>query len=75
MAMYIPVNVIPKKDELGQILPQSIIWNNSTVYPIERILHVCNPEDMVTRFTIKVAGRQRYLYWNGTDWRLSSPFA
>ena len=75
LAKYIPVAVASKKDDLGQMLPQSIIWDKTSVFPIERILHICHPEDLVTRYTVKGAGRQRYLFWNGADWRISSPFA
>ena len=75
MAKYIPVAVKAVPDGCGQIVPMQIIWNGSACFPIERILHICQPEDLITRYTIKVAGRQRYLFWNGADWRISSPFA
>lgn len=75
MTKYIPVRVNARADEFGQPLPMQIIWNGAVCFPIERILHICQSEDLITRYTIIVAGKQRYLYWNGADWRISSPFA
>lgn len=73
MAKYYPVEMIVICDECNQILPKTIVWNGNKQYPIERIIHICQPEDLITRYTVKVAGRQRCLYHNGTEWRISNP--
>lgn len=73
MAKYFPVQVITKEDECGQIMPDIVIWDGSKSFLIERIIHVCQPEDLIIRYTIKIAGKQRCLYSNGIDWKISNP--
>lgn len=73
MGKYYPVEVVTRTDECGQVIPDYLIWNRKTKYLIERILHVCQPEDQVVRYTIKVDGKQRNLYSNGIEWRISNP--
>ena len=73
MAKYYPVEVITKTDECGQVMPDVIIWNGNRTFLIERIIHVCQPEDLIIRYTVKVVGKQRHLYCNGAEWRISNP--
>lgn len=73
LANYYAVEVVTRTDECGQILPEVILWDGDCSFPVERILHVCQPEDMIIRYTVKVAGKQRHLYFNGSEWRISNP--
>ena len=54
MAKYYPVEVITKTDECGQVMPDVIVWNGNRTFLIERIIHVCQPEDLIIRYTVKV---------------------
>ena len=69
MTKYIPVRVNARADEFGQPLPMQIIWNGAVCFPIERILHICLPEDLITRYTIKVAGKHKYGNIDDPDYR------
>ena len=72
MSCYTPVEVITEPDECGQLLPKQIIYTNNKTYPIKRILHICQPEDMVVRYTVLVGKEQRHLFFNGKNWRVSA---
>ena len=73
MKEYISVDVITEPDEFGNMLPKQILCSNKRRYNIQRIIQVCQPEDKVIRYTILVADKQRQLFFNGIDWRVSSP--
>ena len=70
---YTPVNVETKIDEFNQIMPMAIIWNTKKKYSIERIIHICQPEDLMIRYTILISGKQRQLFYDGKEWRISKP--
>lgn len=71
MKCYTSVEVITEPDECGQLLPKQIIYTNNKTYPIKRILHICQPEDMVVRYTVLIGKEQRHLFCNGEKWRVS----
>lgn len=73
MAKYYLVEMVVSYDECNQMIPQIIVWNGNYRYQVERIIHICQTEDLITRYTVKVAGRQRCLYHNGVEWRISNP--
>lgn len=54
MAKYVQVNVLSSPDENGDSVPTHIVWSDSRKFPIDRIIHVCQPEDMVVRYTIRI---------------------
>jgi len=68
---YTPVEVVTKKDETGQEMPGTIVKNGKE-YPIKRIIHICQPEDMVVRYTVLIGRVQRSLFFNGSEWRVSA---
>lgn len=72
MKGYIPVEVITEIDEFGNETPKEILWNNERRYHIQRVIHVCQPEDKVIRYTILIADTQRQLFFNGSEWRIST---
>lgn len=73
MNRYTPVNVLTEPDEFGNATPTDILWNNSRRYHIQRIIQVCQPEDKVIRYTVLIADVQRQLFFNGNEWRISTP--
>ena len=73
MKDYTPVIVITEPDEFGNIIPKQILCSNKRSYNIQRIIQVSQPEDKVIRYTILVADKQRQLFFNGKDWRVSAP--
>lgn len=75
MEKYTPVNVITESDEFGNVLPIQILWSGKRSYKIQRILQVCQPEDKIIRYTILISNKQRQLYYNGSEWRVSAPSA
>ena len=68
---YTPVTVETSLDDCGQNMPAAIIWKGKKKYPIERIVHICHPEDLVVRYTILVGGEMRNLFCDGSEWRIS----
>lgn len=70
-SVKVDVNVEPEPD--GTPVPKAIVWTDGTSYPIERVIHVTHPEDLITTFTILIGNRQRKLYFNGCEWRISRP--
>ena len=73
MSGSIKVDVKTKRETDGTPLPTAIVWTDGTTYPIERVICVTHPEDLVTTFTILIGNRQRKLYSNGCEWRISRP--
>ena len=69
MNSYTPVEVVVQTDECGQTVPRKIVYSDK-VFPIKRILHICQPEDMVVRYTVLIEKEQRHLFYNGQSWRI-----
>ena len=72
MSGYTPVEVITAPDESGQLLSKQIICSNNRTYSIKRILHICQPEDLVVRYMVLVGKEQRQLFFNGKNWCVSA---
>ena len=73
MKGYTPVNVVTEPDGFGNETPMQIVWSDNRRFHIQRIIQVCQPEDKVIRYTILIGGKQRQLFFNGLEWRISSP--
>lgn len=71
MKGYTEVDVITESDGCGQALPAKIVCVNKGIFPIKRILHICQPEDMVVRYTVLIGKEQRHLFHNGDKWCIS----
>jgi len=69
----IKVDVKIDRESDGTPVPTAIVWKDGTTYPIERVLCVTHPADLVTTFTILIGNRQRKLHSNGCEWRISAP--
>jgi len=71
MTGYIKVEVRTETDDSGNISPIGIIWEGK-LYNIVRVIHVSQPDDRVTAYTILIGNRHRKLLFNGSEWRVSS---
>lgn len=73
MSSSIKVDVKVDEEPGGTPVPAAIVWTDGTEYPIQRVICVTHPEDLITAFTILIGNRQRKLYFNGCEWRISRP--
>ena len=73
MARKVFVEVTAKFDTEGRIIPLSLLWEDGTVYEINRVLDVRRAASlkaggMGIRYTVSIGGRQSYLYFEGPKW-------
>ena len=73
MGRRVYVEVLVKFDTAGGITPLSITWEDGTVYDIDRILDVRRAACIQAgstgiRYTIRVSGRETYLYFEDPKW-------
>lgn len=65
------VSTVVCYDTEGNMAPLSFEWEDGTVYEIDRILDKCRVASQVggigLRYTVRVLGRQRYLYYDELD--------
>lgn len=67
------VDVIAKTDRFGDIEPKAVIWEDGTVYEIDRIIEKRRAYSKKTgaggvRYTVRVEGQQTHLYFEGPRW-------
>ena len=73
MARKVFVEVTAKLDTEGRIIPLSLLWEDGTVYEINRVLDVRRAASlkaggMGIRYTVSIGGRQSYLYFEEPKW-------
>lgn len=73
MSRKIIVDVTARFDTGGKLTPLSLTWEDGTVYLIDRVLDVRRAASlkaggMGIRYTVKILGRQRYLYYEEPKW-------
>ncbi len=73
MARKVFVEVTAKFDVTGKITPLSLLWEDGTVYEIDRILDVRRSASlkvggMGIRYTVRILGKQSYLYYEEPRW-------
>ncbi len=73
MARKVFVEVTAKFDTEGRIIPLSLLWEDGTVYEINRVLDVRRAASlkaggMGIRYTVSIGGRQSYLYFEEPKW-------
>lgn len=73
MARKVFVEVTAKFDTEGRIIPLSLLWEDGTVYEINRVLDVRRAASlkaggMGIRYTVSIDGRQSYLYFEEPKW-------
>lgn len=64
--VYVKVDV--GFDELGRMLPRSLVWEDGTLYTIDRVTDIRQAAAMRAggqgdRYTISVQGKQSYLFF------------
>ncbi len=69
--VYVEVNAKFEKD--GNIIPQSIIWEDETVYKIDKITDICVAASLKAggsgiRYTCLIKGVQTYLFLEKDRW-------
>lgn len=57
----------------GKVIPSSVIWENGTEYPIDKVLDICQAAAPKAggnglRYRIRIHGKETYLWLNGTRW-------
>ena len=71
MARKVFVEVTARFDTEGKITPLSLLWEDGTVYEIDRVLDVRRAASlkaggMGIRYTVRINGKQSYLFHNPT---------
>lgn len=73
MARKVFVEVTVRYDTDGKITPLSLLWEDGTVYEIDRVLDVRRAASlkaggMGIRYTVNINGKQRYLFYEEPKW-------
>lgn len=73
MARKVFVEVTAKFDTEGKITPLSLLWEDGTIYEIDRITDVRRAASLKAggtgiRYTVKIRGRQSYLFYEEPRW-------
>ncbi len=73
MARKVFVEVTAKFDTAGRITPLSLVWEDGTIYEIDRVLDVRQAASlkaggMGIRYTVRILGKQSYLYYEQPRW-------
>ena len=60
-------------DTEGKMLPMRIFWEDGTVYDVDRVSDVRRAASLKAggqgiRYTIRVKGKQTYLYYENPQW-------
>lgn len=67
------VEVVAKFDPEGNLQPQSIRWEDGTVYEIDKVLHVCRAASLKAggaciRYTVRICNKETYLFLEDNRW-------
>lgn len=73
MAKKVFVEVTAKFDTEGKIIPLSLLWEDGTIYEINRVLDVRRAASLKAggigiRYTIRIDNKQSYLYFEEPKW-------
>ena len=73
MARKVFVEVTARFDTDGKITPLSLVWEDGTIYEIDRILDKRRAASlkaggMGIRYTVMIQGRQSYLFYEEPRW-------
>ncbi len=73
MAQKIFVKVVARFDKSGKITPLSLTWENGRTFEIDQILDVCQAASLKAggqgiRYTVKISGHIRYLFFEDPAW-------
>ncbi len=67
------VRVRAEFDTDGNVIPTQIIWKDERVFSIDRVLDVrrcasTKAGGVGTRYTVRIEGREKYLYYEDPRW-------
>ena len=73
MARKVFVEVMARFDTEGKITPLSLLWEDGTVYEIDRVIDVRRAASlkaggMGIRYTVRINGKQSYLFYEEPKW-------
>ena len=73
MARKVFVEVTAKFDVDGRVTPLSLLWEDGTVYEIDKVLDVRRAASlkaggMGIRYTVRILGKQSFLYYEEPRW-------
>lgn len=73
MARKVFVEVTARFDTDGKITPLSLVWEDGTIYEIDRILDKRRAASlkaggMGIRYTVMIQGKQSYLFYEEPRW-------
>ena len=73
MARKVFVEVTAKFDTEGKIIPLSLLWEDGTIYEINRVLDVRRAASLKAggigiRYTIRIDNKQSSLYFEEPKW-------
>ena len=65
--------VVARFDPEGGLLPQSIRWEDGTVYEIDQVLQVCRAASLKAdgaciRYTVRICNKETYLFLEENRW-------
>ena len=63
------VKVVMIQDEEGNILPLQIVWDNGTVYDVDKVVYRCRASSTKVggtgmRYTVRISGKETFLYYS-----------
>ena len=73
MALRKYVEMVVHFDTCGKLTPMQLIWSDGRKYEIDRVLEVRRAAALKAgghgiRYTVRILGRQRYLFFDDTRW-------
>ena len=73
MRKKIYVEVLLKQDKDGNTRPLQIVWEDGTVFEIERLIHRCRAASLKVggggiRYTVQIHGRETFLFEEDGRW-------
>ncbi len=73
MARKVFVEVTARFDAEGKITPLSLLWEDGTVYEIDRVLDIRRAASLKAggigiRYTVRINGKQSYLFYEEPRW-------
>lgn len=73
MSRKVIVDVTARFDTQGRLTPLSLTWEDGTIYAIDAVLDVRRAASlkaggMGIRYTVKILGKRRYLYYEHPKW-------
>ena len=73
MAIKVFVEVTARFDAEGKITPLSLLWEDGTVYEIDRVLDIRRAASLKAggigiRYTVRINGKQSYLFYEEPRW-------